>query len=101
MRFAGCSFAMCFRMGWGTGLREMLRAALAVSLCGLMAGEPLLGANTARRGPSAGVQPVKGEDRVLHALDRLTFGPKPGEVAAVQAMGLSDVVRGAAESGED
>ena len=31
----------------------------------------------------------KGEERVLHALNRLTFGPRPGDVAAVEAMGLN------------
>src|ERR1700735_5082477 len=29
-----------------------------------------------------------GDQEVLHALDRLTFGPRPGDVAAVKAMGL-------------
>jgi hypothetical protein len=42
-----------------------------------------------KRGPTAGVQQTKGESRVLHALNRLTFGPRPGDVATVQAMGLS------------
>jgi uncharacterized protein (DUF1800 family) len=28
------------------------------------------------------------EERILHALNRLTFGPRPGDVATVQAMGL-------------
>jgi uncharacterized protein (DUF1800 family) len=28
------------------------------------------------------------QQRVLHALDRLTFGPRPGDVAAVRKMGL-------------
>jgi uncharacterized protein (DUF1800 family) len=28
------------------------------------------------------------DQRVLHALNRLTFGPRPGDVAAVEAMGL-------------
>jgi uncharacterized protein (DUF1800 family) len=66
------------------------RAVVALSLCVLMVDQPLLGSNLAKRGPSGGVQAGKGEDRVLHALDRLTFGPAPGEVAAVQVMGLSE-----------
>jgi uncharacterized protein (DUF1800 family) len=78
-------------LGWpGSGLQGAMRAAAVLSLCVLMVDQPMLGSNLARRGPSGGVQPVKGEDRVLHALDRLTFGPRPGEVAAVQAMGLSE-----------
>jgi hypothetical protein len=31
---------------------------------------------------------VQGDDRILHALDRLTFGPRPGEVEEVKAIGL-------------
>jgi uncharacterized protein (DUF1800 family) len=66
-----------------------LRAAMACTLCVLMIDQPLLMAAIPKRGPSAGVQPMKGESRVQHALNRLTFGPRPGDVAAVQEMGLS------------
>jgi uncharacterized protein (DUF1800 family) len=31
---------------------------------------------------------VQGDQRILHALDRLTFGPRPGEMEEVKAMGL-------------
>jgi len=31
---------------------------------------------------------IQGDERVLHALDRLTFGHRPGEVEEVKAMGL-------------
>ena len=31
---------------------------------------------------------IQGDQRILHALDRLTFGPRPGEVEEVKAMGL-------------
>jgi uncharacterized protein (DUF1800 family) len=31
---------------------------------------------------------IQGDERVLHALDRLTFGSRPGEVEEVKAMGL-------------
>jgi uncharacterized protein (DUF1800 family) len=56
-----------------------------------MMDQPLLLAATpvAKRGPTAGAVQAKGEGRVLHALNRLTFGPRPGEVAAVEAMGLT------------
>jgi hypothetical protein len=30
-----------------------------------------------------------GDQQILHALDRLTFGPRPGDIDAVKAMGLS------------
>jgi uncharacterized protein (DUF1800 family) len=67
----------------------MLRTALVLGLCVLMVDQPLLAANVAKRGPTAGVQGMKGEDRIEHALNRLTFGPRPGDLAAVQAIGLS------------
>ena len=28
------------------------------------------------------------DQQILHALDRLTFGPRPGDVAAVKKLGL-------------
>jgi uncharacterized protein (DUF1800 family) len=31
---------------------------------------------------------MRGDARILHALNRLTFGPRPGDVDAVRAMGL-------------
>jgi uncharacterized protein (DUF1800 family) len=31
---------------------------------------------------------LRGDERILHALNRFTFGPKPGELEAVRAMGL-------------
>lgn len=34
-------------------------------------------------------QPLTQQERVLHALNRFTFGPRPGEVAAVEREGLS------------
>src|SRR5450631_3373195 len=73
----------------GVGYQGTARAALAGLLCVLMVDQPLLAGSVVKRGPTAGVQQTKGEGRVLHALNRLTFGPRPGDVAAVQAMGLS------------
>jgi uncharacterized protein (DUF1800 family) len=31
---------------------------------------------------------IQGDQRILHALDRLTFGPRPGELEEVKAIGL-------------
>src|ERR1035441_2288387 len=31
---------------------------------------------------------LQGDARILHALNRFTFGPRPGDLAAVRAMGL-------------
>src|SRR5438876_8847650 len=33
-------------------------------------------------------QPLAKDQEILHALNRLTFGPRPGDVEAVQKMGL-------------
>jgi uncharacterized protein (DUF1800 family) len=33
---------------------------------------------------------MQGDERVVHALDRFTFGPRPGDVEAVRAMGLDN-----------
>ncbi|ADW68621.1 DUF1800 domain-containing protein [Granulicella tundricola] len=62
-------------------LKALGRMTLAVSLCGLLAGEPLVAA------VPAGTE-LRGDARVLHALNRFTFGPRPGDVTAVKAMGL-------------
>jgi uncharacterized protein (DUF1800 family) len=67
-----------------------IQGLVAGALCVLIVGQPLVAAATiVKRGPTAGAPPVKNEGRVLHALNRLTFGPRPGDVAAVEAMGLN------------
>jgi uncharacterized protein (DUF1800 family) len=38
--------------------------------------------------PPPKLKQVQGDQRILHALDRLTFGPHPGELQEVKAMGL-------------
>ncbi|HEY5054660.1 MAG TPA: DUF1800 family protein [Acidobacteriaceae bacterium] len=86
------------RSGLVVGLRECglgwqggMRAAVAFGLCVLMVDQPLMAAgNNDKRGPTAqAAKENKGEGRVLHALNRLTFGPRPGELAAVEQMGLT------------
>jgi uncharacterized protein (DUF1800 family) len=79
-------------LGWQGGART----ALAFALCVLMVDQPLMAAGSNdKRGPTAqatkegGPGQTRGENRVLHALNRLTFGPRPGDVAAVEAMGLT------------
>jgi uncharacterized protein (DUF1800 family) len=69
---------------------DALRTGLVCALCVLMVDQPMLGASGPKRGPTAGGQQVKGESRALHALNRLTFGPRPGDVEAVEQMGLSN-----------
>src|SRR6202035_4819749 len=61
-----------------------LCASLVVSSTPGMAEAPL--AKPAERKAYAGQ--IQGDARILHALNRFTFGPKPGDVEAVKAMGL-------------
>ncbi len=69
-----------------------LRALVAGVVCVLVVEQPLLAAGIAAGGKgkknAPAVKQIQGEERVLHALNRLTFGPRPGDVAAVQAVGL-------------
>ena len=82
------------RLG-GVGRRAWMasaaRAAIAGFLCASLIDLPVLaealppGTGSAAR-VSAGE--MAGEQRVLHALNRLTFGPRPGEVSEVERVGL-------------
>src|SRR5580692_12675173 len=79
---------------------ERLRGSLAVLLClnlSLPSASALPQSAPASASQSTGHsktrQPyqsgqLQGDDRVLHALSRFTFGPRPGDLEAVQAMGL-------------
>jgi uncharacterized protein (DUF1800 family) len=69
-------------------LTNLVRALTAGVLCVLMVEQPLLAAAAATKPAGSSAKPIQGEQRVLHALNRFTFGPRPGDVAAVQAMGL-------------
>ena len=77
------------RIGTRFAHQGWTRTVLAAVLTVLIIDQPLMAASTGpKRGPTAGVTQQKGEGRILHALNRLTFGPRPGDVAAVEAMGL-------------
>ncbi len=65
-----------------------LRAVVAAVLCVLMVDQPLLAEGMVPKKPVAAAVQLQGQERVLHALNRMTFGPRPGDVATVQAMGL-------------
>ena len=82
-------------------MREAGQTALTGLLCGLMVvPQAAFGAAAAQGEPGAGSPapklpkrperqaPLTQQERVLHALNRFTFGPRPGDVEAVQAMGL-------------
>jgi uncharacterized protein (DUF1800 family) len=70
------------------GMQRSLTA-LLVALLVLPLGEPLAFARRKKANISAANDsPLTQEQRVLHALNRMTFGPRPGDVAAIEAMGL-------------
>ena len=65
------------------------RALMAGVLCVLMVEQPMVAsAAVTKPAGAASTKEIQGEQRVLHALNRFTFGPRPGDIAAVQAMGL-------------
>jgi uncharacterized protein (DUF1800 family) len=69
----------------------MLRPLALAALLSLIA---LLPAHSGDPNPKAGPdygqfqKKLGGDQEILHALDRLTFGPRPGDIAAVKSMGL-------------
>jgi uncharacterized protein (DUF1800 family) len=67
----------------------MGRVAVAATLSGWLIFQPLI-AEAVVVHPPGTPKPAQigGNDRILHALDRFTFGPRPGDAAAVQAIGL-------------
>src|SRR6202011_5540525 len=73
---------------------DSAQAVVAAVLCILMVEQPLLAGGVASEGmaskkaTSATVQQLQGDQRVLHALNRLTFGPRPGDIDAVRAIGV-------------
>ena len=84
----------------GASAMKSLRSPLAVLLCcTICAPVPLgyaqqkpeprnqLAAKSAERTEYKSTQ-LQGDDRILHALNRFTFGPRPGDLEAVRSMGL-------------
>ena len=80
--------------------RQALNASTVAALCIVMVAPPALAAEGfAPADPAPGrsvtalpaekpVGPLTQQQRILHALNRLTFGPRPGDEAAVSKMGL-------------
>jgi uncharacterized protein (DUF1800 family) len=53
-----------------------------------MVEQPMVAGAAVSKPVASSAQQIQGEERVLHALNRFTFGPRPGDMAAVEAMGL-------------
>ena len=83
---------MRFRLKSAAVLIPTARALIAGALCVLMVEQPMVAAaavkKPAKKPAPTKAKPIQGQERVLHALNRFTFGPRPGDVAAVEAMGL-------------
>ena len=79
---------MRFRRESAEVLRNSVRALVAGVLCVLMVGQPMVAAAAVKKPVEHPAKQIQGDERVLHALNRFTFGPRPGDVAAVQAMGV-------------
>jgi uncharacterized protein (DUF1800 family) len=70
-------------------LQVPLAAALSVSLAaGSAPGMAALGATADQAARSTYRPQMQGDQRILHALNRFTFGPRPGDLAAVRTEGL-------------
>jgi uncharacterized protein (DUF1800 family) len=77
------------RMFWAG--RAGGQAAVAGMLCGVMLVTPGVDAQQVsgtKLPVEKHVKPLAEQERVLQALNRFTFGPRPGEVAAVEKVGL-------------
>lgn len=71
--------------------QERLKGLQASLLCLSLACPAPLPAQTAAKPkprPIYKSNQLHGDERILHALDRFTFGPRPGDLEAVRAMGL-------------
>jgi uncharacterized protein (DUF1800 family) len=68
---------------------QLVQRSLAVALCfNLILPGGSASAQTAANRPAYHPARLQGDDRILHALNRFTFGPRPGDLEAVRAMGL-------------
>ncbi|HEX4154110.1 MAG TPA: DUF1800 domain-containing protein [Acidobacteriaceae bacterium] len=71
---------------------RLLKAVVAGMLCGLMAAPSVWASGGAAKerkaAPVERIAPLTQQQRVLQALNRFTFGPRPGDEAAVRRMGL-------------
>src|SRR5580658_1147361 len=68
---------------------------LAPTLCGILlalpaaaSGKPRKPADEAKAQAKLFQKKLSKDDQILHALDRLTFGPRPGDVERVKKIGL-------------
>ena len=69
-------------------MKESLRVWVAASLCVLLLVPPMPATAAMKKKAPATTGGIQGDARILHALNRLTFGPGPDDLASVRQMGL-------------
>jgi uncharacterized protein (DUF1800 family) len=68
---------------------QLVQRSLAVFLCLSLIGPPSpVAAQTRAARPAYRSTQIQGDDRILHALNRFTFGPRPGDLESVRSIGL-------------
>jgi uncharacterized protein (DUF1800 family) len=73
---------------------QFLQGPLTAVLCLNLLAQPVAFAGSDKPAPKHGTRveyrstQLQGDARILHALNRLTFGPRPGDLEAVRSMGL-------------
>jgi uncharacterized protein (DUF1800 family) len=74
---------------FGSGSQRCL-AAFLMALLVMPPGDAFAFGHKKKKQTATGASesPLTADQRALHALNRLTFGPRPGDVAAVEAVGL-------------
>jgi uncharacterized protein (DUF1800 family) len=65
-----------------------VQALMVGVLCVSMVEQAVVASVPSKKTVVPSVQQIMEQQKVLHALNRFTFGPRPGDVAAVQAMGV-------------
>jgi uncharacterized protein (DUF1800 family) len=78
------------RSGWKPAgfFFDGTRVLISGVLCVLMIEQPMVAAAASKKAVVPSVPQIQTEQRVPHTLNRFTFGPRPGDLAAVQAIGV-------------
>src|SRR5580700_10126800 len=67
-----------------------LTAVLCLSLTGTATPGSAEAASTPSARPAYRSNQLQGDARILHVLNRFTFGPRPGDLDAIRAIGLEN-----------
>jgi uncharacterized protein (DUF1800 family) len=78
---------MLLTRSFGRNVYTSFEAGIAAGLCVVLLSQPLP-AVAAKKKILKQTSSIQDNERILHILNRFTFGPRPDDVAAVKAMGL-------------